>query len=654
MTDIQCRENMSPTKRSPVNTDPAPAPASATSSISAFTSISPSIPSPDFPQQQQSQLPLPLSSPSQTKQPPPSPQTKPVFGGNSPFRRRSKYDRENNPTAAGAASAASVPGTQTRSPWNRPPPGTRPVKGQSPIVARQERHRSAPTVPIVAPSGQQMQDGGIPLSTASEITPVMSNEPVDPRANFQLNIGNNVFDVASPDQRLNQQSQPGGAATTPGDPASDPIAQALADLKGIGSSSAVSANSISAHGAGTGSAISRVSADQYVGLGTNPTANTSAPMVPPGEAAIRPPPPLTAPGAGAVQRGTPPPAYDSASAAAAAPVMPSQPVRRLDAPQPAFTSAQMQRTTQKYAGRTQGVFNRPLVSGDVSPGGGDPGALRGTSPAPVQGRARRDTSPGLVRSGRVSVSPGPRDAAGYHSRSMNDRHRYQQSMPSNMPPGSNPPRSLSYSPLPHQEPIQQGSRYARHVSPNPAGGPRHSGQPTPSPRAYSNRVSPAVSAGAAGGGGIMRGHSSAHQHSARVSPYSRPATRQSAYYDGRDPSPAAYARPHSSMGMELALSPRVRDGYDEYGAAVPVDEGYGSQRSYAYGSTSDVGPLSRNVAAGAAAGGSARGRLRSRSVMADRSSDGRPVLHYGEFNFVLLFTLWVMKGLRCDVDRVNG
>ncbi|KAI5301030.1 hypothetical protein KEM56_002037, partial [Ascosphaera pollenicola] len=120
---------------------------------------------------------------------------------------------------------------------------------------------------------------------------------------------------------------------------------------------------------------------------------------------------------------------------------------------------------------------------------------------------RRDASPGQasMRSGtsRRSVSPGPpgpRDAAAaaaaYHSSSTNSRHRYsQQNMPSNVPPANNngPPRSLSYSPLPHQGGAQQGSgsRYARHVSPgtspSSSAALQRGGAPPASPRAYPSR-----------------------------------------------------------------------------------------------------------------------------------------------------------------------
>lgn len=73
--------------------------------------------------------------------------------------------------------------------------------------------------------------------------PSGSPEPVDPRASFQLNVGNNVFDVATPDQKNTaMQNIPLHSAAEE----LDPIAQALAELKGS-----------------TKASSSRVSADNY-------------------------------------------------------------------------------------------------------------------------------------------------------------------------------------------------------------------------------------------------------------------------------------------------------------------------------------------------------------------------------------------------------
>lgn len=139
--------------------------------------------------------------------------------------------------------------------------------------------------------------------------PSASPEPADPRANFQLNVGQNVFDVASPDARKKPQaqSQPQLKDET------DPIQQALADLKGV-----------------TKQASVRQSADHYHGL------VSSAPGAGPNRSSPQK----------LADRSAPPPSYDGA-------------VSRLGAPQPAFTSRQMQQTTQSYVDQQKQVFNPP-------------------------------------------------------------------------------------------------------------------------------------------------------------------------------------------------------------------------------------------------------------------------------------------------------
>lgn len=188
--------------------------------------------------------------------------------------------------------------------------------------------------------------------------PSDSPEPVDPRANFQLNVGNNVFDVASPD----------GSRKTPGandkSDDTDPIARALADLKGLGKQ-----------------ASTRVSADRYHGISTPAPGG--------------PPPPLSKSPINASHRGTPPPAYDPAAA-----------TRRLDAPQPAFTSAQMQRTTQKYTAQTQDMFSSQNGSqpGTRGSGQGYGDVPRAASPNPMRATSPR---PGFAADGRRGSSPAP-------------------------------------------------------------------------------------------------------------------------------------------------------------------------------------------------------------------------------------------------------
>ena len=191
------------------------------------------------------------------------------FFSNSPFRRKSKHEKE-NPVLA--------------------PPSGRDIYGSS-----NDRNGGGN-----APSPTRAYGQGNRQSNFQDAHSA-SPEPVDPRANFQLNVGNNVFDVASPDSRRQ------GASSAMNSPNKelDPIAQALADLKGI-----------------TKQSSTRVSADRYHGIATPAPAMAT--------------PPIQQNDVAAAQRGTPPPSYHD-----------PQPVKRLDLPQPAFTSKQMQQTTRK-------------------------------------------------------------------------------------------------------------------------------------------------------------------------------------------------------------------------------------------------------------------------------------------------------------------
>lgn len=194
-----------------------------------------------------------------------------------------------------------------------------------------------------------------------------SPEPVDPRASFQLNVGNNVFDVATPDKKSRtMQNIPGQHAEE-----LDPIAQALAELKGA-----------------TKASSSRVSADNYHGIATPGPGASPNPR--PTDGALT-----------AGMRGTPPPSYD-------------QPVQRLGLPQPAFTSKAMQQTRQKYVNQTQNMFNtqgRPDSQGGYG-SGSRPGTRgndmpRATSPAPLRSVSPRPGMQVDTRQGHRSASPNP-------------------------------------------------------------------------------------------------------------------------------------------------------------------------------------------------------------------------------------------------------
>jgi hypothetical protein len=297
-----------------------------------------------------------------------------AFFSNSPFRRKSKHDKDRQ--------TAPVIAPASRNTWGSSSKQISPVK---PTYEKQTRFGN--NRPSASPEP----------------------EPVDPRANFQLNVGNNVFDVASPDTNSKGAPQP-----SQGDQDLDPIARALADLKGVGKQSSV-----------------RMSADRYHGIATPAPSATPSAQGSSGPAANG--------AVAAAQRGTPPPAYNDAS------------VKRLDAPQPAFTSAQMQKTTQKYVGQKQDMFSnrntptRPTTRAGTSngnvPRAVSPAARRSASPQPAP---RPDTRGSQYSRGNPSPSS-------YHSSSMNSRHRQS---PSATPTSRG--NDQGYQP----------QQYSRHNSPN--------------------------------------------------------------------------------------------------------------------------------------------------------------------------------------------
>ncbi|KAF2761014.1 putative cell division control protein [Pseudovirgaria hyperparasitica] len=281
------------------------------------------------------------------------------FQGHSPFRRRSKHEKEQN----GASN------TNNRNTWS-------PTKAKGPFAK------------------------GIHASVERSASP----EPIDPRANFQLNVGNNVFDVASPDKK--KQAQPNDSAQDD----LDPIAQALAELKGVGKQGTV-----------------RQSADRYAGLRTPAPPGSPNPSAPPAGA-------VPTPYANQNTRGTPPPSYNP-------------PMSRLGAPQPAHTAKQMQQTTEKYVNQARGAFNgnssRPTTRGS---GGHD--VMRATSPAPPRATSPR---PGMYneQNGHINRSTSPNPYGSGHGR----------------------PRAQSSSPIKQQAPSSYGG-HSRGNSPNAQPVPR--------------------------------------------------------------------------------------------------------------------------------------------------------------------------------------
>lgn len=281
------------------------------------------------------------------------------FFSNSPFRRKSKKERE--------------PEVQKRSTWNAS------NSSRINLNSSELSSSSAQSSPTKSHAGRNLFN-----RNAAQMAPE-GEEPADPRASFQLNVGNNVFDVGNPDShqstprassnnaRLNRFNQPPAAAGT--DLSMDPIAQALADLKS-------SSNAFPSKQAST-----RQPVDRYHGV--------------------------KSPGPDAEQRTalhnqgrTPPPAYDLGGP------MPNQQHARthssvLGVPQPAHTRKEMlDRSKQWGAGPpTQQIPSRPVSragDGRRSPGPGGMQLPRAASPQPgynggaPQMRAR-SPGPGIMQ-----------------------------------------------------------------------------------------------------------------------------------------------------------------------------------------------------------------------------------------------------------------
>ena len=292
---------------------------------------------------------------------------------NSPFRRKSRKEHDHPSTSSPPnrhdwnVSAS----TSSRINLNAPVPST-----QSSPTKSSNRNPFNRNAGAVAPEGE---------------------EAADPRASFQLNVGNNVFDVASPDSH---QSTPKASATSNrrsqflppssiGDDMHDPIARALAELKSSSGGTGMSKQ-----------ASTRVAVDRYHGVAT---------PAPDQEVAARPAL-LSAESQAriAAQRGTPPPAYDTPSGRAQS---------ALGVPQPAHTKKEMLNRTQTWG--TDSVASAPRAREQSRPGTRDgrrspgPGMMRAASPQPQQYQQRsRSPAPGMVPR---AASPLPQQQ--YRSRS---------------------------------------------------------------------------------------------------------------------------------------------------------------------------------------------------------------------------------------------
>lgn len=407
-----------------------------------------------------------------------------------------------------------------------------------------------------------------------------SPEPVDPRANFQLNVGNNVFDVDSPDKkRQSRQPEPQDEL--------DPIAQALEELKGV-----------------TKQGSLRVSADRYHGLATpQPPATPAVGANLPGGA----PTPLANVTMNAAKRGTPPPSYEQ------------PPMSRLGAPKPAHTARQMQKTTQMYVNQKANMYNTGADTRAASRSPTKQEPSRAASPAPP-----RATSPRPQLYTQTSQQPSPSSYRGASQQQASSPTTYR-------PAQQQPPRQ------PSQDQTATKNSY-RTASPNP-----YASQPAPSarPRAQT-ATAPAQAYGTPVGRNSYTSTRGASPSVRAPSPQpppqpsyaqaqSRPQSRAAPSPRAVSPQPAfrqqSFDRPSSSHSSKMAMSVAAPSEHGSvYGGGSVRGRGGAAPRpqsSYYAGSTAGGGGGS-----GSSARAESRARSKSLAEPKQYNRDGRIILNY--------------------------
>ncbi|KAG9251312.1 putative cell division control protein [Emericellopsis atlantica] len=253
-----------------------------------------------------------------------------------------------------------------------------------------------------------------------------SPEPIDANASVALGVGQNVLPV--------ETGRKQASASKPAADENDPIAQALAELKGVtlGKQSSV-----------------RMSADHYHGIAT-PAPGTEA-------ASSRSIPNVGGRSTATPTRSDPPPSYQQ----------PAQqtPVSRLGVPAPAVTSKAMKEATKKATNQARSVYgdsgrgdrggfsaspsSRPATRGNDMPRAASPAPTRSASPQPQRhdpGRRDYHTPSPKPYSGRQSQGS---TYGGESGRNSGDY--YRQASPNDTGRGESPaPRRNTY-----QQPQQQ-------------------------------------------------------------------------------------------------------------------------------------------------------------------------------------------------------
>lgn len=423
-----------------------------------------------------------------------------------------------------------------------------------------------------------------------------SPEPVDPRANFQLNVGNNVFDVASPDKKKQQQQKQKEPLED-----LDPIAQALEELKGVTKQTSL-----------------RVSADRYHGLATpQPPATPAVGANLPGSA----PTPLANASLNAAKRGTPPPSYEQ------------PPMSRLGAPKPAHTARQMQKTTQMYVNQKANMFNNNETT-------------RSSSRSPTKQEPPRVASPAPPR----AVSPRPSLYTAQKSTPQNSYRstpQQPQSPSTYQPPARQQQQQQQQPPQQQQQQTQPSTTYNRSASPNPYAASTTSARPraqtTAAPaQAYGTPVgrnSYSSTRGASPTVNAMPRAASPQPpqpaFAAQSRPQSRPQSRAAPTSRAVSPQPQfrqSYDRPSSSKGSDMALqlapAASERGEGSVYGGSQRGRGNARPQSSYYGGSGgSDIGLNG----SGSSVRGESRVRSKSLAEPKNYNSQGRVILNYCKY-----------------------
>lgn len=275
-----------------------------------------------------------------------------------------------------------------------------------------------------------------------------SPDPIDANASLALNVGQNVFAVSTPDRRAGGGGNAAQQNNEPEAAEDDPIALALAELKGVTLGKQASV---------------RVSADHYHGIAT-PAPGARANQFAKNSAVA------------AGMRGTPPPSYD-------------QQVQRLGVPSPAVTSKAMKQTSQKFVQQTRSMFsptnNEYQQDGGAGSGAGA-GARQGGGYAASPSRQGTRSSYEIPR----AASPAPRRSASPRPGTAAASYQQQQPQQQQQAPRQQQPdprmnhRSASPNPYASRPPSRQQQQqqqpppmastpnrasdqyYSRHASPN--------------------------------------------------------------------------------------------------------------------------------------------------------------------------------------------